>query len=183
MQRLIEDFLAFSQPFLPAHPPQPVDLNTMLEEIRTDLADRIEEKKAVLESGPLPVIRAIPFQMKQLLINLISNALKYHQPGKAPRIRIGARTVTGNELSDISVEPGTVYHEISVSDEGIGFEQKYAARIFDLFQRLHNKDEFSGTGIGLALCKKIVQHHRGHITAQSEPGKGSTFRFYLPADT
>jgi signal transduction histidine kinase len=182
MQKLIEDFLAFSQTFNTTQQPEKIDLNKMVDEIRQELGTRIEEKRATLEASPLPEISAVPFQVKQLMTNLIGNALKYTHPGTSPHISITGSIVKGNEVPAPNAIAEQLYIKVSVADNGIGFEQKYSTKIFELFQRLHSKDVYSGTGIGLALCKKIVQHMNGFIVATSEPGKGSVFAFYLPKD-
>lgn len=180
MQKLIEDFLSFSQTFNISHAAEEVDMNKMMEEIRMELTTRIEEKRAELTTTVLPPVYGIPFQIKQLMINLISNALKYTDPGVAPQIAITGSIEIGSNVPEEDAGPKISYTKISVADKGIGFEEKYKTKIFELFQRLHSKNAYSGTGIGLALCKKIVQNMQGFITAESQPGKGSVFTFYLP---
>jgi light-regulated signal transduction histidine kinase (bacteriophytochrome) len=183
MQKLIEDFLAFSQTFKETQSPELIDLNAMLKEIIAELSTRLEEKGGHIEGSGLPTIFAVPFQMKQLLTNLISNAIKYTDPSIPPEIRVTGASIMGSEIPIPDADPEKRYISISVSDNGIGFEEKYSPKIFELFQRLHTKDVYSGTGIGLALCKKIVQTMNGFITAKSQPGKGSVFTFYLPVQT
>ena len=180
MQRLIEDFLAFSQTLNSPQPIEAVNLNQIVDEIRSELGTRIDEKQALVEVQLLPVVYGIPFQLKQLMTNLIGNALKYARPEVRPHIIISGSVVSGSEVPIEGADPTATYTMISVADNGIGFEPKYATKIFELFQRLHSKDLYSGTGIGLALCKKVVQHLHGYITATSEPGKGSVFSFYVP---
>lgn len=180
MQKLIEDFLAFSQTFNTPQLREPVDLNKTVAEITAELSTRIEEKSAVIEASNLPVITAVPFQIKQLMTNLITNALKYTHPGIAPYIRLTSSTVRGKDIPGGNAIEDNAYFRIAVADNGIGFEEKYATKIFELFQRLHSKNVYSGTGIGLALCKKIVQQMNGFIMAESTPGNGSVFTFYLP---
>jgi signal transduction histidine kinase len=152
----------------------------VLEEIRSELSNRIEEKHAILEASRLPSVSSITFQVKQLLINLIGNALKYTRPGIAPHIRITGEIVSAHEVPAGATPKFKEYIKVSVADNGIGFEEKYTSKIFELFQRLHSKDRYSGTGIGLALCKKIVESLHGYITAESKPGKGSVFTFFIP---
>ncbi len=183
MQTLIEDFLRFSQTFDTTHVAEEVDLNRIVDEIKNELNTRIEEKNATIETSNLPTIRAVPFHIKQLMTNLVSNALKYTHNGTAPHIVISGTTVEGAAIPLDKTVSEMLYTKISVADNGIGFESKYSAKIFELFQRLHSKNVYSGTGIGLALCKKIVQHMNGFITAESEPGKGSVFTFYLPKES
>lgn len=181
MQKLIEDFLLFSQTANASQPQELVDLNKVIEEIKGELVTRIEDKKASIHVSALPRVHGVPFQIKQLLVNLISNSLKYTHEGVAPQIEISGDIIEGSKVGVSGADPGIPYAMISVSDNGIGFDPKYEVKIFELFQRLHSKNVYSGTGIGLALCKKIVQNLKGFIKAESEPGKGSIFTFYIPA--
>jgi light-regulated signal transduction histidine kinase (bacteriophytochrome) len=141
------------------------DLNTILENIKADFEVLIEEKKAVIESDPLPTVIAIPLQMNQLFSNLISNALKFST--EEPVIKISA-SLSGN------------FHQLTFSDNGIGFEPQYREKIFNLFQRLHGKQEYSGTGVGLSICKKIAEQHHGFIMAEPNPDRGASFMVLLP---
>ena len=118
--------------------------------------------------------------MEQLFTNLISNSLKFSTRDLSPHIIISAEIADGTTIGDANVEPGKKYHHLSFTDNGIGFDAKYNEKIFDLFQRLHSRLEYSGTGIGLAICKKIIDNHNGFITAHGEPGKGTRFNIYLP---
>jgi PAS domain S-box-containing protein len=180
MQKLIDDFLFFSQTFSHSQIVEDIDMEKMLAEIKIELNTRIEEKHAQVIVGELPHLHGVPFQIKQLMTNLISNALKYTEVGVPPQISISGALMPGSDVSYAGADPKIIYAQISVADKGIGFEEKYKAKIFELFQRLHSKNAYSGTGIGLALCKKIVQNMRGFITVESEPGKGSVFTVYLP---
>lgn len=155
-----------------------VDLNKILENIKIDLELLIAEKNAVIQSGDLPVVRGIPLQLNQLFFNLLTNSLKFCE--KQPFIHISCNILTGKEkeLSELHI-PGS-HFRLSFTDNGIGFEQQYAGKVFDIFQRVHNNVRYSGTGIGLALCKKIVDNHHGKITVTSSPGEGTTFFIYLP---
>ncbi|HEV7332822.1 MAG TPA: ATP-binding protein [Flavisolibacter sp.] len=158
-----------------------VDLNDIVEQIRTDLELTIEEKSAVIETDVLPVVKGIPLQMGQLFLNLFTNSLKFSE--EAPHITIRVRPLLPEEVAKNEVlKKDTDYVLIIFSDNGIGFEQKYADRAFSIFQRLHTASKFAGTGIGLALCKKIVESHGGSITVSSEPGKGTSFFITLPYD-
>jgi PAS domain S-box-containing protein len=158
----------------------PIDLNATVANIKTDLELVIEEKKATIIVGQLPVIMGNALQMHQLFLNLVTNALKFSN--KPPQITIAATLVTGGQAAaNDELKADSSYLELSVADNGIGFDQQYAEQIFAIFQRLHAGSEYAGTGIGLAICKKIVEHHDGIIAARSEPGKGSTFYIYLPA--
>lgn len=180
MQRLIEDFLVFSQTMDATQAEELIDLNAVVDEIRKELVMRIEEKKATLTVSALPKVRAVRFQLKQLMVNLISNSLKYMHADVPPQIVVTGRIVKGSEVHHPLVNGDLEYAIVTVSDNGIGFDPRYSSKIFELFQRLHSKDDYSGTGIGLALCKKIVQNLNGFITAESEPGKGAVFAFYIP---
>ncbi len=172
MQKLIDDFLSFSQTQYVARTIEPVDLNTVLKDVRIELQPRIAEKKATFHLEKLPVIEAIRYQIKQLFVNLVSNSLKYTHPDKSPHITIDACKEKNDDQSEVIV--------ITYRDNGIGFEQKYAEKVFELFQRLHNKNNYSGTGIGLALCRRICENHNGSISVTSEPMQGCTFTIKLP---
>ncbi|MBL7697475.1 MAG: PAS domain S-box protein [Chitinophagaceae bacterium] len=155
------------------------DLQQILSDVLTDFEVQISEKNAIVNIGPLPVIRAIPQQVTQLFSNLIGNALKFSTG--APVINISAKKVSRDDINCVSEFLFALeYHEIKVSDNGIGFEPEYAEQIFSLFQRLHGKHEYSGTGIGLSLCKKIMDNHDGCICAEGRPGEGATFNMYFP---
>ena len=134
----------------------------------------------MIESAHLPTITIIPFQFRQLLSNLISNSLKYSKSDITPVIEINATHVKAATLNEKDALPGKDYFRFSVADNGIGFEQEYAGKVFELFQRLHGHNEYSGSGIGLAICKKIVENHHGFMRAEGEPDKGATFYFFIP---
>ncbi|MFH1746059.1 MAG: ATP-binding protein [Planctomycetota bacterium] len=179
MQGLIHDLLAFSRVATQAQPFAPVDLARVVRDVLTDLEVRIEELGAQVTVQQLPTIEADPLQMRQLLQNLIGNALKFHRPNVPPVVRISA-TTQDDEPASQNVKPtGPVCH-LQIEDNGIGFEEKYCDRIFNVFQRLHGRDAYEGTGIGLAICRKIAERHGGSITATSTPGQGSTFSVTLP---
>ncbi len=156
-----------------------VDLNAVMTQLQTDLELVIEEKKAIIRTGPLPVVKGIPLQMSQLFQNLLSNALKFSE--ERPVIEISVLPFTADDREALRhLSAGDEFLKIGFSDNGIGFEQEYADRIFAIFQRLHTTEKYAGTGIGLALCKKIAENHGGAITVISEKGKGTTFFIYLP---
>ena len=158
-----------------------IDLNEILRNVLTDFELLIEEKNAKIISDDMPKIKGIPLQLNQLFSNLIGNALKFSV--EAPEIRIRSRVLNYEQVPhNTQLSSGSRYLELIFSDNGIGFDQKYAAQIFTIFQRLNDKSAFSGTGIGLALCKKIVENHHGHITAKSAPGQGASFQIYLPIE-
>lgn len=180
MQHLIDSLLEFSRTATGKKTFEETDLNHLLEEVKKELADRIEEKQGRVVSADLPVCKVIVFQFRQLLFNLINNSLKYARENEPPVIEVSCHYLKAREVKDQDALPGRDYYRFSVTDNGIGFEQEYAEKIFELFQRLHGRSEYSGSGIGLAICKKIMENHHGFIRANSELGKGATFRFYLP---
>ncbi|MDB5228931.1 MAG: sensor signal transduction histidine kinase [Bacteroidota bacterium] len=180
MQNLIEDLLAFSRATATDQIFDTVDLNILFEEIKANLKHVIEEKKVSIAHDILPSMRLIPFQFEQLLENIINNSIKYSYPDIPPVINIISDIVKGGEYVKEGASPHQDYHRISIKDNGIGFDEAYASKIFELFQRLHGKSEYSGTGIGLAICKKIVENHKGFITANSVEGKGATFSIFIP---
>jgi PAS domain S-box-containing protein len=158
-----------------------VDLNVVLDEIKQDFELMIEEKHAVITSEKLPIIKGNHIQLGQLFANLISNSLKFSE--KNTRIKISSAVVTKDQIPDAPpLLIARKYLQINFEDNGIGFEQQYEKVIFSLFQRLHGKQDYAGTGIGLALCKKIVENHNGYITATGELNKGAKFMIYLPID-
>lgn len=180
MQKLIDDLLTFSRTNKADQQWETIDLSVVLELVQRELAQTIEEKKATIKTGKLPVIMGITFQFHQLFINLIGNALKYSRSDVPPEITIRCEEVDAAAYEFLSASGLRNYYRITVADNGIGFEPQYARQIFDLFQRLHGKLEYSGTGIGLTICKKIVENHHGYIMAEGEPGAGAVFTFFLP---
>jgi PAS domain S-box-containing protein len=181
MSTSLKDLLNFNSLDKEAHYEQ-VDLNEVLSGILKDLELLIYQKRAVIYSDQLPVIRAIPMQMHQLFYNLVNNALKFATEGVDPVIAINISIATPEQISENKLNSDKQYFQINIKDNGIGFEQAYAEKIFEMFQRLHSKHSFSGTGIGLALCKKVVLNHEGLIKATSSPGEGATFQIILPKD-
>jgi len=178
MQTLIEDLLVFSRVTTKAQPFMPVDLAQVVHEVSADLEVRIEQTGGRVDLGELRTIAADPLQMRQLFQNLIGNALKFHRQAAPPVV-----TIQGHLLSGADPGPAgnaTALYQITVADNGIGFDQKYLDRLFHVFQRLHSRSAYEGTGVGLAICRKIVERHGGHITAQSSPGQGATFIVTLP---
>lgn len=180
MQQLIEDLLAFSKINLDERKFEITDLNIILEEVKKELNEAIEEKHAIIETTELGEANIIPFQFRQLMNNLVSNALKFSKPETPPHIVIGSRNIIFNEANEINLLPGKEYCHITFTDNGIGFESHFSEQIFEVFQKLHDQEEYSGTGIGLAIVKKIVENHNGVITAISELDKGATFDIYIP---
>lgn len=181
MQNLINDLLSFSRVTTKAQPFVSVNLNTIVQEVLCDLEIHIQQVNAQIQIEPLPVLEADPLQMRQLFQNLLSNALKFHQPHLTPSIQILSQRLSQTTRHPLSTQPDfREFCQISICDNGIGFDEKYSDRIFTVFQRLHGRNEYEGTGMGLAICRKIVEHHNGQITAKSSIGQGSTFIVTLP---
>jgi signal transduction histidine kinase len=178
MSELIKSVLNYSKLAKHESEKEPVDLNKIISQIISDFELLIEEKHAKIITEKLPVIEGVPLSLNQLFANLIANALKFSD--KTPIVEINSSIVNSNDVLNNEDVPFGKYIEIRVTDNGIGFDQRYAQQIFGMFQRLHGKHEYAGTGIGLALCKKIVEHHDGFITAKGELGKGTTFFVYFP---
>ncbi len=181
MQVLIDDLLAYSRTNTNEGKFEKTNLNLIVEEVKEDLREELIEKNAILDTNQLCETYIIPFQFRQLLHNLIGNALKFSRPAIPPLIVIKSEIVDGAELNDEKFFDQSKYCHISIKDNGIGFEQKYSEKIFEVFQRLHGQNEYKGTGIGLSIVKKIVENHNGIIKVESELDKGSTFNIYLPA--
>ena len=181
MSELIDNLLQYSR--LSATPAfENVDLNTLLEDILADLEVSILEKRAVVHVGPMPVINAVSSQIRQVFQNLISNALKFSREDVGPSISISSEYIAEKELESPAVASGD-YCRITISDNGIGFDEKFLDRIFVIFQRLHTRESYEGTGIGLAITKKIVEKHDGLITAKSKENEGTSFIIIIPVRT
>lgn len=180
MQTLITDLLSFSRVTSKSQPFVPVDLNEVVAGVLADLEARIEQVGGKVEVSALPTIEAEPLQMRQLFQNLIGNALKFNRPDEKPVVKIEATVFRDKaRYAEIDGTPREMLR-LSVSDNGIGFDEKYVEKIFQVFQRLHGRDQYEGTGMGLAITRKIVEHHGGEITATSKPGAGATFLVTLP---
>jgi signal transduction histidine kinase len=180
MQTLIRDLLSYSRINADEQPFIKTDLAKIVDQVVIELKDTIDEKQAVVEIRHLDTIAIIPFQFHQLIINLVSNALKFAREDVSPLISIGSRIEKGRNLEHESLKPDSKYCHIIVQDNGIGFEQEYAERIFDVFRQLNVKGKFEGSGIGLSIVKKIVDNHNGYITASGEPDAGARFDIYIP---
>ncbi len=180
MQQLIDDLLAFSRINTTDHKFEKINLSIIIEEVKTELRDTIQEKHATIEATELCPAHIIAFQFRQLMYNLISNALKFSKPDIPSHIIIKSSIVKDSKLSNRKLSPEKSYCHITIKDNGIGFEPHFSERIFEVFQKLHGKDVYAGTGIGLAIVKKIVENHNGIITATSELNKGATFDIYIP---
>jgi two-component system, sensor histidine kinase and response regulator len=179
MQALIDDLLTYSKSSNIDQIFELTDLNDILKSVQDDFKEVLEEKKAII-IVELPKAKVIPFQLRQMFHNLVSNAIKYSSKERALTIEITWESVTGREVKEKSLSPAQTYFHIAVKDNGIGFDPVYKDKIFEMFQRLHRKSEYSGTGIGLAIVKKIIDNHHGAITASSAVNKGTTFHIYLP---
>ncbi len=182
MSVLIEDLLTYSRITTRQQAAGDVPLENILSNVLNNLELRIKESRASIVVEPLPVVRGDASQLMQLFQNLLSNAIKFQKPDIDPVIRISTTEVSAEDIP-VAINPGreaVAYHRIDVTDNGIGFEEKYLDRIFEVFQRLHGKSQYGGTGIGLAICKKVAVNHGGAISASSQPGEGATFSVYLP---
>ena len=182
MQILIQDLLSFSSLTTSDRKFEDVDLRQIVDNVKIDLKEIIEEKGAIIDASKLGTANVIAFQFGQLMQNLIGNALKYSKPDVPPYITIKCNTVKGSTVKDKKLSPDTKYFHISVADNGIGFEEEFNDKIFEVFQKLHSKEEYAGTGIGLSIVKKIVENHNGVITVASKLNIGTTFNIYLPVN-
>ncbi|MCH8567131.1 MAG: hypothetical protein LAT67_02650 [Balneolales bacterium] len=180
MQKLIDDLLAFSRLNTSERTFERLNLKPVIEEVISHFSEIIKEKQAIVDIGEMCEADIIVFQFRQLIHNLISNALKFSKPGVKPHIKILCQIGKGDKLNAKRLMPDKDYCHISVSDNGIGFEERFSEKIFEVFQKLHAKEEYPGTGIGLATVKKIIDHHNGIINAKSSLTKGSTFNIYIP---
>ncbi|UTF59768.1 CHASE3 domain-containing protein [Gilvimarinus sp. DA14] len=180
MSQLIDDLLSFSRVSTRQQPFEVVDLNKVVAQVRDDLEYAIEDANATLEVAELPTLDADASQLGQVFMNLIGNSIKFRREGVAPVIRVEASTGEEFALEGDHLYDGVSWCRLRFSDNGIGFDEQYAEKVFNLFQRLHGRDEYSGTGIGLALCRKIIERHGGKIEAKSQPGEGSEFIIHIP---
>ena len=180
MQDLIQDLLAYSRTDTQKGNFELVDLTAVLEDVKLELLEELEQRQAIFEYNTPCKVQIIPFQFRQLMYNLISNSIKFSRSDRAPHIVITSKLTTELDFGATKKSGTKKYCQITVVDNGIGFEQQYNEKIFELFQRLHGKSEYTGTGIGLAIVKKIVENHNGYITASSGQNKGATFNIYIP---
>ncbi|MEN5073793.1 ATP-binding protein [Isoptericola cucumis] len=190
MQRLIQDLLSFSRVGRSGAPPQDVDLERVLAQVLHDLEERVLEAGARVTHDPLPVVRGEPALIAMLVTNVVGNGLKFRDPQREPHLHLSARWVGDAEadragggrdnLGNLDGTEGPGAWEISCTDNGIGIDPQYAERVFVIFQRLHPKEVYSGTGIGLALVKRVVEHHGGRVWLEPAPGGGTTVRWTLP---
>lgn len=184
MGNLIDDLLTYSQATRGAAQQERINLDKKVQQVLEDLELEVQQKGATITADPLPTITGNSRQFQQLFQNLITNALKYHKPGEAPQVRITCKKVQGHETKpDLPAEAAArPFHLIEVRDNGIGFEQENAERIFNVFTRLHGNAEYRGTGVGLSIVRKVVENHHGYVWAESTPGEGAVFRMLLPEE-
>ena len=180
MQTLLMDLVNYSRTIKGDKVFVETNLNKVIEEILQDLSSNIEDKNASIEIRNLPTIKAIPFQVKQLFINLISNSLKYSKEDIAPKISITSNKITDKEKQNYKIANKKDYYKIVISDNGIGFKQEYADKVFLLFKRLETNPKYSGTGLGLAICSRIVENHNGFMKVKSKPNAGAKFYIFIP---
>ncbi len=178
MRLMIDNLLDFSQSTKYRGDFIPTDLNEVIRAIRADLSVALLD--TTITCSLLPVIDGVPEQLTQLFTKILSNAIKFKKSGQDPQIVIQARKLHAGDIEIFHLNDQETFFEISVTDKGIGFEQEYSEKILQLFQRLHGKNEYPGSGIGLAICKKIVENHQGIFHASGEPGKGASFYIILP---
>lgn len=183
MRTLIDNLLDFSRVIRADHTVSNVDLGAVVQDVVRDLELVIEETNTTITQGTLPKITGVSVQMKQLFTNIINNAIKFRKKDTPVHIDIQQTPVRPEELTKWNLAPEKQYFKITVTDNGIGFEEEYAERIFKIFQRLHGKAEYPGSGIGLAICKKIVDYHQGRIFAENILGQGARFTIVLPEKT
>ncbi|RYF77811.1 MAG: PAS domain-containing sensor histidine kinase [Cytophagaceae bacterium] len=174
MQQLIRDLVTYSQINTTERAIDSVDLNIVVDQVRDDHYEMITTTKAQIHVDSLPIVQGAQFLFRQLLTNLISNSLKYHRPGFPPHIMITYERLIGQDIPE--------QHQLTIADQGIGFEPVYSERIFKLFQRLHNHHQYIGTGIGLAICQRVMHNHGGTIEAVGKPGEGATFTMRWPVN-
>lgn len=179
MSDLIRDVIAYSRSSMSRRSLRPVALAGVLADVQAEFQNSFDLANLRLDVGELPTVQCDRGQMKELFTNLIANALKFRSPDRPASLGVSCRTLAGTVHPDL-LNPAILYYEISVTDNGIGFDNRYVSQIFQVFQRLHNRQQYAGTGVGLAICKRIVENHHGAITATSLPGEGATFRVYLP---
>jgi light-regulated signal transduction histidine kinase (bacteriophytochrome) len=180
MRRLIDDLLAYSRLNNSDHALELIPVTPLLDEVAEDMKELMQEKQASLQIGVMCEMPVIAFQFRQLFSNLLSNSLKFASPHRAPQISVKSNIEKGSTLLSMGLSDKTNYCHITYRDNGIGFDPEHSAKIFEVFQRLHTNGVYEGTGIGLAIAKKIVENHHGAITASSEPDKGVTFDIYFP---
>jgi light-regulated signal transduction histidine kinase (bacteriophytochrome) len=180
MQRLIDDLLAFTTVVGTSQTFEPVDLNLLIAEVVSEFQDSIDQESATIRFGRLPTVNGIAFQLRQLFANLVSNSTKFRSKDRPLCISITASSVRVPEMADVW---GAIrFDRIEVRDNGIGFDPEQSEKIFEMFERLHGRDQFAGTGIGLAICRRIMENNRGFIRAQGIKDQGSVFEVFFRAE-
>jgi PAS domain S-box-containing protein len=177
MQQLIDDLLVFSRVAGSAETLELVDLNKVWKEACGEFRETIEQVQATVQKTELPTVKGVPFQLRQLFVNLLGNSLKYRDDSRPPRIDITYTLIRMPEIAD--AWGGQWFHRIDIRDNGIGFDPRLSEKIFNMFERLHSREKYSGTGIGLAICKKIMENNHGFIQATGTPGEGATFSCFF----
>jgi light-regulated signal transduction histidine kinase (bacteriophytochrome) len=180
MQTLINDLLSFSRHSTSSSDFRETDLNKIVKEALAELEIEIEKTNTQIYIANLPVARIIPGLMRQLFYNLLSNAIKFRKKMVDPVIHVNTETTEGGHFNGQARKDNRLFYKITISDNGIGFDPRYAEEIFIVFKRLHSYHEFEGSGVGLSICKKIIEQHHGFIHAESAPGNGSSFVVGLP---
>jgi light-regulated signal transduction histidine kinase (bacteriophytochrome) len=183
MQHLVDDILSYSMMNNRNNMFTLGDLGPIIADVKAELDEELSERKGLLSVQTMPQsLRLVTHQMGQLFTNLISNSIKFAQPGVPLEIYINCQVEKGRDILEVALPADKNFYCIRISDNGIGFEPRYNEKIFDIFYKLHDRNTYAGTGIGLAICKKILENHHGAITASGEAGRGATFRVYLPAE-
>ena len=180
MQGFIEDLLSFTRAAEPVNQLEAVDLNAVVAEVSAFYQDSLEEANGSIVASDLPVIQGIPFQVRQVFVNLFGNAIKYREQGRPLRIEVSGSVVASPGLADAKQYLPARFLRVKVKDNGMGFDAEHAEKIFDMFERLHGRDAYEGTGIGLSICRKIMENHRGFIRAEGCPGEGAVFEAFFP---
>lgn len=180
MRTLIDDLLTYSRTKTSDRKVEKVDFQDILKEVSTEFEDTMLEKSAIIKTFNLGSVHVVRFQFHQLIQNLVSNSLKFSRPGIPARISIKNKIIHGSAFKKLKLSSLKDYNHITYTDNGIGFNAEYSDRIFEVFQRLHSQQKYKGTGIGLAICKRIVENHNGIIRATSKENKGTTFDIYIP---
>ena len=182
MKQLIENLLSYSIVEGNKKNLEKTDLNQVVSQVQQDLSEQIQQTGALIQSDQLPGINGVPSQLHELFTNLMTNSIKFRKQDERLEINIACEMVNGADLAHLGATSTDDYYHISFTDNGIGFEQQYASTIIDILQRLHGQNEYAGTGIGLAICKKVVENHQGFIAAEGEPGGGCSIHIYLPVE-
>ena len=180
MGKLIDDLLAYSRTSSTTENYTSVNMEKIINEVISEYREEITQKGISILVGKMPIIAGVSFQLKQLMFNLVGNAIKYSDPSKDATIKINSELFKPSKANDMGLSADQSYYLISVEDNGVGFEQQYAGKIFEMFQRLESKQDTKGSGIGLTICKRIVQNHKGAIKAIGKQGEGARFEIYLP---